>query len=314
MLDCVRCHALVHAQELEAIANEAKALETQHKLLEARQLWEKALLLLPSTAKQAEWIRNHTLELYLAADHPEDHETTPQSHAWAKKLGPLGPIAILLAKGKALLALLKFPFLLSFVSFLGVYWALFGGKFGIGFAVLILLHELGHFIDIRRRGLPAEMPVFLPGFGAYVKWQALGVTRETRAAVSLAGPFAGFLSAALCAFLYQFTHNSLWAALARSGAWLNVLNLIPVWVLDGAQAFPALNRSDRLIIVTASLAIWWAFGESVFLLVAAGATWRLFTKDEAPEPSYRTLLYFLTVMLALGLVLRVVPGHGFGRP
>ena len=59
-------------------------------------------------------------------------------------------------------------------------------KFGIGFAALILIHEMGHFIDIKRRGLPAEMPVFLPGLGAYVRWQAMGVPLETRAAISLA--------------------------------------------------------------------------------------------------------------------------------
>ena len=91
--------------------------------------------------------------------------TTPQ---WAKKLGPLGPI---------LLALLKFKSLLSFVAFFGFYWTLWGAKFGIGFAVLILIHEMGHFIDIKRRGLPADMPMFLPGI-----WGLCEVERAGRLA------------------------------------------------------------------------------------------------------------------------------------
>ena len=93
---------------------------------------------------------------------------------WVRKLGPLAPLAIVLVKGKSLLALFKLKFLLSLGAFAGYYWALYGAKFGVGFAILILVHEMGHFIAIRRRGLPAEMPVFFPGLGAYVRWTALG--------------------------------------------------------------------------------------------------------------------------------------------
>jgi Zn-dependent protease len=70
-------------------------------------------------------------------------------------------IAILLAKSKAVLgAIFKLKFLLSFFAFLSIYAALYGAMFGLGFAALILIHEMGHFIDIKRRGLPADMPVF----------------------------------------------------------------------------------------------------------------------------------------------------------
>src|SRR5207237_9847760 len=142
---------------------------------------------------------------------------------WARKLGPLGPIVLLLAKGKTfLLAIFKLKFLLSFGAFIGIYWGMYGAAFGIGFAMLILVHEMGHFIDVKRRGLPAEMPVFLPGLGAYVRWQAMGVLIEARAAVSLAGPLAGFAAAAACVLLWRATGNTIWAALARAGAWPNV--------------------------------------------------------------------------------------------
>ncbi|HKR86237.1 MAG TPA: hypothetical protein VJS37_18895, partial [Terriglobales bacterium] len=120
------------------------------------------------------WILDHARAL----DHSADQMQVPQNdNRWTQKLGPVGPIAIVLAKGKGLLlALFKLKFLLSFASFLFVYSALYGIKFGLGFAVLILVHELGHFIDIKRRGLPADMPVFLPGLGAYVRWRGMGVS------------------------------------------------------------------------------------------------------------------------------------------
>jgi len=308
-LVCKTCSALVHAERLSLISQQAELLEQQGQLLQARDLWLSALPLLPPTATQAGWIRDHARQLeqdqVSAAPKPEN--------AWARKLGPAAPIAILLAKSKTLLALFKLNFLLSLAGFIAVYWGLWGAKFGVGFAVLILIHEMGHFIDIKRRGLPADMPIFLPGLGAYVRWRSLGVSDETRAAISLAGPLAGLISSVACAFFYLKTGNALWAALARSGAWLNVLNLIPVWTFDGGQAAAALSRLERLVLLTAALALWLLLRENVFLLVALGAGWRIFTKDLPAHPSPATTTYFLAVLTALGLIMRLMPGQGFGR-
>jgi Zn-dependent protease len=168
---------------------------------------------------------------------------------------------------------------------------------------------MGHFIDIKRRGLPAEMPVFLPGLGAYVRWQALGVSRETRAAVSLAGPLAGFLAAAACGLIWWHTGNGIWAALARASAWLNVLNLIPVWVLDGGQAAVAMDKQERVWLLTSCLALWLLLGQSVFFLVALGAGYRIFTKDLPPHPSRVTTAYYICILTALGLVMWFLPGQ-----
>jgi membrane-associated protease RseP (regulator of RpoE activity) len=158
---------------------------------------------------------------------------------------------------------------------MGVYWTLFGPAFGVGLAVLILVHEMGHYIDIRRRGLPADMPVFLPGLGAYVRWQALGVTHQT-----------------------------------RISAGLNILNLIPIWILAGGQAAVALSKTERLILLAACLFLWLFVGESVFVLVAAGVVYRLFTKDLPPQPSPAIAAYFVGVLLALGLLIHQIPGAG----
>jgi Zn-dependent protease len=311
-LVCDQCHALVHSEELDRLAAEAKALEASGDLRRARELWLSGLNLLPRASKQYDWIKEHARELEVAATQARVPKSS--DNRWAKRLGPVGPIAILLAKGKTILfALFKLKFLFSFAAFIGIYWAAWGMKFGIGFAVLILLHEMGHFIDIKRRGLPADMPVFLPGLGAYVRWQAMGVPLESRAAISLAGPLAGFLTALACAVLWWQTGNPLWAALARAGAVLNLLNLIPVWILDGGQAALALSKMERIVLLTACLALWLLLGESMFFLVALGAGYQVFLAGNLPpHPSRATTIYYLGVLTALGVIIRLLPGTGLG--
>jgi Zn-dependent protease len=307
-LACPQCHSLLYSEELLRISTKATALEEQNDLVHAREEWQKALPLLPHDANQAEWIRLKIYKLELAQKHsPSD----PDKHAWARKLGPLAPIAILLAKSKALLlALFKLKFLFSFGAYIALYWTLYGPRFGIGIALLILVHEMGHYIDIRRRGLPADMPVFLPGLGAYVRWEALGVTPRTRAAVSLAGPFTGFLSAVFCLVMWHYTGSALWAALARISAALNLLNLTPVWILDGGQACSALSKAERFVLLAACLVLGAFLRDGLFLLVGAGAIYRLFTKDLPPLPNPGIAAYYVSLLVGLGAVLYFIPGQG----
>jgi Zn-dependent protease len=288
---------------MEQLAAHARSLEAHGDFQGARERWLACLPLLPAQSQQAEWIRNHVRELDSAPLPQTGHPASSSTPQWAKKLGPLGPI---------LLALLKFKSLFSFVAFFGFYWTLWGAKFGIGFAVLILIHEMGHFIDIKRRGLPADMPMFLPGFGAYVKWNALGVPLETRSAISLAGPFAGALAAGVCYLLWHQTGYGLWAALARTGAWFNALNLIPLWIFDGSSATNALSKLERALVLLVSAALGYALGEWVFGLVAVGMGVRLFTRDAPEDQSNVTAAYFVAVLTGLALVLWLVPGQGNG--
>lgn len=310
-LVCEKCHALVHSEELDRLASQARVLESQGDWPEARVRWQQGLPLLPQGSKQYEWIQHRVRELEAAggAAHPQSSE-----NKWTRKLGPVGTVAILLAKGKTILfALFKLKFLLSFVAFMGIYWAAFGMKFGVGFAVLILLHEMGHFIDIKRRGLPAEMPVFLPGFGAFVRWQAMGVSLETRAAVSLAGPLAGLIAGLACAALWWQTGDPLWGALARVGAVLNLLNLIPVWMLDGGQAVQALSKMERIILLIACLALWLLLGQNMYFLVGLGAAYQAFFAGNFPErPSRAITIYYLAVLTGLGVIVHFMPGQGLG--
>jgi Zn-dependent protease len=287
---------------MEQLAAHARSLEAHGDFQEAREKWLACLPLLPAQSMQAQWIHKHVAELG-ASPSPQSTPASRSTPEWAKKLGPVGPI---------LLALWKFKFLFSFLTFLGVYWQLWGAAFGIGFAVLILVHEMGHFIDIKRRGLPADMPMFLPGLGAYVKWNALGVSLEARAAVSLAGPFAGALGAGVCYLLWHQTGYGLWAALARTSAWLNVMNLIPLWIFDGSSATNALSKLERAVVVLVSAALCYPRREWIFGVVAAGMAVRLFTRDAPEDHSNTTAAYFVAVLTGLALVLWLVPGQGNG--
>jgi Zn-dependent protease len=299
-LVCDKCHALVHSEQLDRLAAEATALESKGEWQQAREQWLIGLQLLPSTSKQAHWVEEHVRSLDAAA-----HSGHP--------LPSTAPASATRSGGAWHRGMLQLTFLLSFLAFVAIYSRASGAQFGIGFATLILIHEMGHYVDIRRRGLPADMPIFLPGLGAYVRWRALGVSLETRAAISLAGPLAGFLAAVACAALWWQTGNAYWSVLARVGAALNLLNLAPVWTLDGGQAALALSKAERVALLTACLALWLLLRENTFLLVAAGAAYCAIFASNLPARSSRaTTVYFIAVMTGLGVIMRLMPGRGLG--
>ena len=304
-LACTECHALTHAPRLEELAASARGHEESQELAAARSDWQTALGLLPEDSSQAAWVRTKLAEL--ARDGAEPAKSDPP--AWTRKLGPLAPVAVLLVKGKLFLSLLKLPFLLSFASFAAIYWALYGPRFGVGIAVLILVHEAGHFIEVRRRGLAADLPMFIPGFGAFVRWTAAGVTPEARALVSLAGPLAGAAGAALCAWMGLRTHERLWLALASFSAFINVMNLIPVWQLDGGQAIAAIDRIGRIAIALAAVVLAAWLSQPMLLLVAGGALYRAFDKALQPRspPHYGVTAYFILLVAALGYLSSLAP-------
>jgi Zn-dependent protease len=275
-------------------------LEGQRDFRSAQEQWLKALPLLPEDSRQALWIQEHVRRLSVTVP-----EQSPPRSKLGRWLGPLVPLV---------LALFNLKFIVGFAAFFGIYWSLFGTAFALGFVVQILIHEMGHYIDIKRRGLPADMPVFLPGLGAYVRWNALGVPLRTRAAVSLAGPLAGWMAAAVCALIWFKTGDGVWGALARSGAWLNLLNLIPVWGLDGGHAFLAVTRTQRGVLLVSSLVLLYIVREPVLILIAIGAAFRLFTRDSPEESSLATVSYFAAVLCGLTGLMWLLPGQGFGSP
>jgi Zn-dependent protease len=108
---------------------------------------------------------------------------------------------------------------------------------------LILVHELGHYLEARRQGLDAALPVFIPFVGAYVLLRNAPFDPWRNVLVSLAGPLAGGAASAALLVVGEAQDNRLLLALAYSGFFLNLVNLIPVWILDGGQIY----RSWRVL-------------------------------------------------------------------
>jgi Zn-dependent protease len=105
------------------------------------------------------------------------------------------------------------------------------------------------------------------------------------------------------------TGNFLWVALAHTGAVINLLNLIPVWQLDGGKAIESLSKNERVALLVAAIAIGVLARQGIFILIAGGAAYRLFTKDKPKREDWRSLAYYIAVMALLALVVWVSP-HG----
>jgi Zn-dependent protease len=132
-----------------------------------------------------------------------------------------------------------------FVSF-AVYSLWFKSwQFGLGFVLLILVHELGHVVEARRQGVPVTLPTFIPFLGAFVTVRQGGIAPWRSALISLAGPFVGGLGAA-AVWAAGSAQNTTWlVVLANIGFLLNAFNLLPIGFLDGGTVFRSISMSRR---------------------------------------------------------------------
>ncbi len=303
-LACPECDFIVYSAHLKQIATAAMEQEGEQHWIEARDTWRQALAWLPEGTRQATAVVERIALLDARLRARDDWRAK-----WTRRLGPFAPAFFFLAKIKSFFFLLfKAKFLLSFVGFFAVYWALFGWKFGLGFTLSILVHESGHYVAARRRGLKVDLPVFIPGLGAYVKWYSQGIALEDLSSIALAGPFFGLMFTVACGGLALALHSPLFSALAHVAAWLNLINLIPILGLDGAQATYSLDRTQRILVLATALIFFGILREWSFLFVAAGMAWRcIFTRDVPDQPSTRTLVAFVLLLFALGVLMYVFP-------
>jgi Zn-dependent protease len=120
------------------------------------------------------------------------------------------------------------------LSMLAYSWV-FGWRYAAGFVLLIFVHEMGHYLAARRRGLAVGAPTFIPFVGAWIEMKQMPHDVETEAFVGFAGPLAGTAGALACYWVARQTGSELLLALAYSGCMLNLFNLIPVSPLDGGR-------------------------------------------------------------------------------
>jgi Zn-dependent protease len=172
---------------------------------------------------------------------PEGQLRALARRAWA----PLALIAGLAFKFKAAaLAVLKIKVFATSGTMLvsvGAYTLLWGWKFAVGFVLLLLVHELGHVIELRRQGIPASAPLFIPFLGAYVGMKQMPKDAWREARVALAGPILGSLAAAGVWAAGEALDSEFLIALAFVGFLLNLFNLLPIVPLDGGRAVAAIH-------------------------------------------------------------------------
>ncbi|HEX7150827.1 MAG TPA: site-2 protease family protein [Thermoanaerobaculia bacterium] len=112
----------------------------------------------------------------------------------------------------------------------------------IGFVGITLIHEIGHAVVIRAKGLRAGYMVFIPFIGGAVTLKDQPRTAYDDAQIGLAGPIAGTIASLVCLQLFKWTKDELWLLIAVSGFLLNLLNLLPIGVLDGGRISAAITK------------------------------------------------------------------------
>ena len=320
MLACPACHALVHRARLEQLSSDAEQARSARDYAVAANLWREALALLPRGSRQYDAVAGQVdaMTAALSGQTVEQLRQGPSAGTrWARVLGPLGAVGLLiwklkfivvvvLSKGKLLLVgLTKTSTIATLFVSLGVYWAAWGWKFAAAIIGGIYIHEIGHVAELKRRGMSAGAPMFIPGLGAFVRLGQHAATPAEDARIGLAGPLWGLGAAVVSLGIALAVQSKFWLAIAHVTAIINLFNLTPVWELDGSRGVRALSRLQRGILLAVILAVWLATREGMFVLVALVAAWRLFEKKARATHDWGAFATFATLIAALGAIARV---------
>ncbi|MDX6547774.1 MAG: hypothetical protein QOG33_1324 [Gaiellales bacterium] len=215
----------------------------------------------------------------------------PRQHWLRRLLAPVAGVGLLIWKvaGPVLIAVKNIKFLATGITFLvsvAAYASIWGWRFGVGFTLLLFVHEFGHVIQLRREGVPATAPLFIPFLGAVVGMKELPENAWVEAKVGLAGPVLGSLGAAVCLAAGVALDSDLLRALAYTGFFLNLFNLIPLLPLDGGRAVAAVHPAFWFVGLFAVAALFfWHHSLILLLIVILGVRelWRRWEHRREPE-------------------------------
>ncbi len=313
LLACPGCARLLHREELAALARKAEESEAAGDLTAALASWRQAIALLPPTTLQHTKIEQRMAALSAAID---GRAPPPPGVGRTKKAGAaagLGAIGLALLKSKTLLAtlltngklllvgLLKLPTLLSMLVY--ARWTS-GRGMGIALGVMasIYVHEVGHVAALRRYGIDASAPMFVPGLGAFVRMKQYPTDAHEEARTGLAGPLWGLVAVAIAAIVGKLATSAVAISVASLAGSLNLFNLVPVWQLDGARGLRALSRSQRLVVAATGIVVAIALHQWMPAVVGVVAGVRAFGRDVHPIGDKRMLAMFvaLVVLHAIG--------------
>jgi Zn-dependent protease len=268
-------------------------------------------------------------------------ETPPRegNSFWSRLKKALGPVAVagvLIAKFFAklkffVLPLLKFlPILLksggTMLLMIWVYTMMWGWQFGVGFVLLLLVHECGHLLVAKKFGLKVGAPVFIPFMGAFIALKEAPRNAWIEACVGIGGPMLGSFGALVCNSLGEMFDAPVFVALAWFGYFLNLFNLTPVGMLDGGRIVTALSRWLWLPGFAVLLWFGWKYPNFIVWLIVLLSLPRivsLFRKRTEEERRYyevttaqrltMSILYFgLIAVLLFGMDLAQRDLHKYG--
>ncbi|MRG95484.1 site-2 protease family protein [Polyangium spumosum] len=310
MLACPACRKLVHGARLGSLAADGEAAEREGRLTDALVHWREALGLLPPESTQHHAVGETIRRLSLALERDGNTPKTPGGRAKAAAgLGALALIAwnlkyfllSLLGKAKLLVSgLASLPTVLSMFAWLALDRSR-GMSFALGLVASIYVHEMGHVAALRHYGIQATAPMFIPGLGALVRLRQYPIDAREDARVGLAGPVWGCAAAAAALAAGWLLHERTALAVASVGAMINVFNLIPVWQLDGARGFRALDVRQRGIVLTVAAVAALLSGDVMGWVVCAAGGVRL--KSDLPaQGDARAFRTFVALLVALPLI------------
>ena len=219
---------------------------------------------------------------------------------------------------------------LSAVISVVIYAHLFGWEFAVGLVLLLFIHEMGHALVMKLKGIPVGGMVFIPMLGAAVFMRRMPGSARDEAEVGIAGPVAGALASLACLLiahmLMDSTGNSgIWGPLAYFGCFLNLFNLIPIVPFDGGRVLAAVDRRIWIVgfLGLVAVQIWeWLTGNSslwllLFIVIAATDFWtrRRVGKSAAGQAYYavpvgeRIIIGLAYFALAAALVVGMTLAH-----
>jgi Zn-dependent protease len=255
-----------------------------------------------------------------AAPAPEPRQS-PLRRARGALAALLALIVSLGSKLKAVLLLLPKLKLLttsgSMLVSIGAYALIWGWQFAVGFVLLLFAHEMGHVLQLKREGVPASAPMFIPFLGAVVGMKRMPDDAAAEARVGLAGPILGSIACLVPLGLFAATGNHLFQALAFTGFFLNLFNLAPVLPLDGGRAMAALSPWMWLVGFGLLLGVGIAYPNPIIILIlvlGGYETYRRFknrgdTRYYRVPPRTRLLIAAVYVGLAIALVIAMDATH-----
>jgi Zn-dependent protease len=306
----------VHSAELGRLAAAAQKAEAAGDLSGALASWRRATELLPAATEQRAQIVERMRGLSAAIDGrgPAPAGVGSKGSSKGAKTGAaVGAVGLAIAKSKALLMLLagnakllllglfKLPTLLSMIVY-ARWMSGEGAGFGIGVVACIYVHEVGHVAALRRYGIDASAPMFIPGFGALVRLKQYPTDAHEEARTGLAGPLWGLVASLGAAAVGKIMGSQVATSVASVSAMINLFNLIPFWQLDGARGLKATSRGERWVIVAIAAATALVAHQWMPAHVAALTQPRAFDERADPKGDRGVLALIAGLIVALAAV------------